>query len=165
MKSSIIFSIGLIDPYTLTIPDNIMKVFENDIPERFRISATFNDKTINFHAAIKYYKTSESFKMMFGKRLQKELGVYQNDYFEMQLFEDTSKYGVEMPSELDEVFKTDFEAYQIFENLTRGKQRSIIYAIIRYKISQTKIDKALILCENLKRGERNPMKLFKSNYL
>ena len=102
---------------------------------------------------------------MFGKRLQKELGVFQNDYFDMQLFEDDSKYGVDMPSELDEVLKTDYEAYQIFENLTRGKQRSIIYSIIRYKNSQTKIDKALVLCQNLKRGERNPMKLFKVNYL
>ena len=161
MKCSKIFSIGLIDPYTLTIPDDIMKVFDSDIPERFRISATFNDMTINFHAAIKFYKASGTYKMMFGKRLQKELGVFQNDYFEMQIFEDDSKYGVEMPTELDEVFKTDYDAYQIFENLTRGKQRSIIYTIIRYKNSQTKIDKALILCENLKRGERNPMKLFK----
>ena len=71
------------------------------------------------------------------------------------------KYGVEMPEELDAVFKTDHEAFTIFEGFTAGKKRSIIYTIIRIKNSQSRIDKALIMCDNLKRGETNPMKLFK----
>ena len=98
---------------------------------------------------------------MFGKRLQKELNIFQNDYFEMQLFEDTSKYGVDVPEELDAVFLSDYEAFKIFENLTPGKKRSIIYAISRYKNSQTKIDKSLIMCENLKRGHLNPYSILK----
>ena len=50
---------------------------------------------------------------MFGKRLQKELGVFQNDYFEMQLFQDTSKYGVDMPEELEAIILSDYEAFII----------------------------------------------------
>ena len=99
---------------------------------------------------------------MFGKRYQKELGVLQNDYFEMEIFEDTSKYGVDMPEELDAVLLSDYDAYQIFESLTAGKQRSIIYTIIRIKNSQSRIDKSIIMCDNLKRGIKNPMELFKS---
>jgi uncharacterized protein YdeI (YjbR/CyaY-like superfamily) len=99
---------------------------------------------------------------MFGKRLQKELGVFQNDYFEMQLFEDNSKYGVDVPEELEAVFKSDVEAFEVFETLTAGKKRSIIYAISRYKNIQTRIDKALIMCQNLKRGHLNPYTILKN---
>ena len=69
--------------------------------------------------------------IMFGNRLQKELGVFQNDYFEMQLFEDNSKYGVDVPEELEAVFKSDVEAFEVFETLTAGKKRRIIYAMSR----------------------------------
>jgi uncharacterized protein YdeI (YjbR/CyaY-like superfamily) len=101
---------------------------------------------------------------MFSKNNQKALDLFQNDYFEIQLFEDTSKYGVDVPEELEAVFLNDYDAYKIFETLTPGKQRSIIYGIIRIKNSQSRIDKALIMCENLKRGHLNPYTIFKPNY-
>ena len=99
--------------------------------------------------------------MMFSKQKQKELGLSLGDEFEMQLFEDTSKYGVDMPEELEAVLMSDYEAYQIFESLTAGKKRSFIYGVLRFKNSQQKIDKALILCENLKRKNFNPITAFK----
>lgn len=100
--------------------------------------------------------------MMFGKRYQKELGVFPNDYFQLQFFEDKSKYGVEVPEELEEVFLTDQEALKIFETLTDGLKRGLIYAIARYKTSQTRIDKSLTLCENLKRGVNDPRQMLRS---
>lgn len=160
MKSDT-FEIGLLHNYYLFIPKNIFQPFSDAKHSRVKVKAIHNDKSIEFYAAISLDKKSGDYKMMFGKRNQKRLGVFQNDYFEMQLFEDTSKYGVEMPEELDAVLLSDFEAFQIFESLTPGKQRSIIYTIIRIKNTQSRIDKALNMCENLKRGEKNPMKLFK----
>ena len=99
--------------------------------------------------------------MTFGKRYQKDLGVFPNDYFELQLFEDTSRYGVEMPEELEVVLNGDPEALKIFESFTEGKIRSLIYSISRYKNSQTRIDKSLIMAENLRRGIRDPRELFR----
>ena len=161
MKSEV-FSVGLLNKYKISIPENVFKPFHDNKISRVKVTATFKGNKIEFYAAVKKDKNTGDYEMMFGKRLQKELGVFLNDYFSMQFFEDTSKYGVDMPEELDAVFKTDFEAFDIFESLTPGKQRSIIYTIIRIKTSQTRIDKALIMCDNLKRGERNPMKLFKN---
>ncbi|WP_435413132.1 YdeI/OmpD-associated family protein [Psychroserpens mesophilus] len=155
------FSIGLLDQYHLYIPCEIAEPFTASKQSRVKVKATFKQNNIEFYAAIKKDKNTNDYKMMFGKRLQQELGVFQNDYFQIQLFEDTSKYGVDMPEELDAVFKSDHEAFTIFEGLTAGKKRSIIYAIIRIKNTQSRIDKALIMCENLKRGETNPMTLFK----
>lgn len=100
--------------------------------------------------------------MMFIKRYQKEFGVFHNHYFKLQFFEDTSKYGVKIPEELEVVLQSDVEACEIFEPFTDGKKRGIIYAIACSKNSQTKIEKSLILCENLKRGIRDIQRLLKS---
>lgn len=156
------FSIGLLDKYHLYISEVIFKPFAEAKQSRVKIIANFNAKQIEFYAAVKKDKISGNYKLMFSKEKQKELGLSLNDYFEMQLFEDTSKYGVDMPEELEAVLLSDYEAFEIFESLTKGKQRSIIYGIIRIKNSQSKIDKALLVCENLKRGITNPMELFKS---
>lgn len=161
MKSKL-FSIGLLDKYHLYIPEVIFKPFADAKHSRVRILASFNAKQINFYAAVKKDKISRDYKIMFSKEKQKNLGLHLNDYFDMQLFEDSSKYGVDMPEELDALLLSDYDAYQIFESLTKGKQRSIIYGIIRFKNSQKRIDKALFVCENLKRGITNPMDLFKS---
>lgn len=128
---------------------------------RVKVAAIYLRKLITFYDAIKKDKNSGDFKMMFSKQKQKELNLNLADQFEMQLFEDTSKYGVEMPEELEAVLLSDYEAYTIFESLTKGKQRSIIYGIMCFKGTQNKVDKALILCENLKRKNLKPFKMFK----
>ncbi|MEO1012933.1 MAG: YdeI/OmpD-associated family protein [Bacteroidota bacterium] len=73
----------------------------------------------------------------------------------------TSKYGVDVPEEFEAVLLSDHEAEKIFESLTAGKKRGIIYTIARYKNSQTRIDKSILLCENLKRGIRDQRDLLK----
>jgi uncharacterized protein YdeI (YjbR/CyaY-like superfamily) len=69
-----------------------------------------------------------------------------------------------MSEELEAVLLSDHEAYTIFEDLTPGRQRSIIYAISRYKSSQLRVDKAIILTENLKRGITDPKFWLKNPY-
>ena len=155
------FKITLIDTFHIYIPNQIFKPFADKKLNRVQVKISINNNKIDFYAAIKRDKSSGDFKMMFSKQKQKELSLSIGDEFTIQLFEDTSKYGVEMPEELDAVLLSDYEAYEIFESLTAGKKRSIIYGLIRFKSSQQKIDKALIMCENLKRRNFEPMKIFK----
>ena len=155
------FTLNLVDTYNIYIPYDIYEPFANQKMSRVQVEINHKETKINFYAAVKRDKNSGDFKMMFSKQKQKELNLTLGDSFTIQLFEDTSKYGVDVPEELEEVFLTDFEAYQIFETLTKGKQRSIIYGVKRFKTSQLKIDKALILCENLRRRNFDPMKIFK----
>lgn len=161
MKSDL-FEVGLLDQYHISIPEEIFNPFKETKQSRIKVNAWYKKNSIEFYAAVKLDKNTGDYRMMFGKRLQKSLGVFQNDYFTIQLSKDTSKYGVDMPEELDAVFQSDIEAFQIFENLTAGKKRSIIYAISRYKGVQTRVDKALIVCNNLKKGETNPMNILKT---
>ena len=154
-----VFEVRLGQTHSLSLPEAIVKPFLDKGHQRVQIKAEFEGNAIQFHGAIQ--KRGQGYYLMFGKQNQKSLGVFPNDFFQLQFFEDTSKYGVDMPEEFDAVLQSDPEAMDVFESLTIGKKRNLIYAILRYKTSQTRIDKALILCENLKRGIRDPRELFR----
>lgn len=155
------FEVTLNEGHALPIPAEIALSFITEGHKRVRILAKHRGRSISFHGAI--HKWNENYLLSFGKRYQKELGVVPTDKIEIAFFVDTSKYGVDMPEELEEVLLTDHAALQIFESFTDGKKRGIIYSIARYKNSQTRIDKSLLLCENLKRGIRKNPDLLKSN--
>lgn len=146
--------------YSLLLPMEIIQPFLDNNLKRVKVKATFEGKELNFHGGLQ--NRNGNYYMMFGKRYQKELGIFPNDYFQLQFFEDDSKYGVEMPEELDAVLLSDYEAFKIFDSFTDGKKRGVIYAILRYKNSQTRIDKSILICENLKRGIRYNPDLLKS---
>lgn len=145
--------------YSLILPMGVIQPFLDKNIRRVKAIASYEGKKLHFHAAIQ--KRNGNYYMMFGKRYQKELGIFPNDYFQLQFFEDDSKYGVEMPEEFDAVLQSDAEAFAIFDSFTDGKKRGLIYGIARYKNSQTRIDKSILLCENLKRGIRHNPDLFK----
>ena len=104
--------------YSLLLPEKSIRPFLDKNIKRVKAKASFEGKELQFHAAIQ--KRNGNHHMMFGKRYQKKLGLYPNDYFKLQFFEDDSKYGVEMPEELEAVLLSDFEAFEIFEALTDG---------------------------------------------
>ncbi|MEM9866403.1 MAG: YdeI/OmpD-associated family protein [Bacteroidota bacterium] len=145
--------------HTVSIPDEIAMPFVDKAQKRVKVVASFEGKSISFYAALQ--KRQGRYFIMFSKNNQKTLGIFPNDYFTLQFLEDTSKYGVDVPEEFDAVLLGDHEAYQIFEGLTDGKKRGILYMIARYKNTQTRIDKSLLLCENLKRGIRDAKELLK----
>lgn len=147
-----VFEVSVKGTHSLIIPEAIANPFIQKGHSRVKVKASFQDKTIEFFAALRKYQGQ--YTMMFSKNKQRELGLLPNDYFDLQFFEDDSKYGVEVPEEFEAVMLSDYDAFQIFESFTKGKQRGIIYMITRFKDSQKKIDKTLILCENLKRGVR-----------
>lgn len=157
---SAVFEVAVKGMHSIVVPDYIAEPFVNKGHSRVKVRASFETKTIDFFAALRKYQGQ--YTMMFSKNKQKELGLLSNDYFQLQLFQDTSKYGVEVPEEFEAVMLSDHEAFQIFESFTKGKQRGIIYMITRFKDSQKKIDKTLVLCENLKRGVRDNKELLKS---
>ncbi|MDY8137365.1 YdeI/OmpD-associated family protein [Aquimarina sp. 2201CG5-10] len=153
------FDTSLQSSHSIIVPDNIAESFLQKGYKRVIVQITFENKVVNFHAALQ--KFHGNYHITFNKENQKKLGVFDNDYFNVQLSEDTSKYGVEMPEEFEAVLLSDYEAFEIFEALTAGKKRSLIYYILKIKNSQTRIDKALIITENLKRGIRDNRQLIK----
>ena len=159
MLTSQKFEVSLVGTHGLLIPDVVARYFVAEGHSRVAIKAFFDGNEISFHGKLHQYLGR--FLISFGKRYQKELGVSPSDFFELQLMENTSKYGVEMPEEFQAVLDIDLEAFEGFEKLTDGKKRSLIYHILRIKNSQTRIDKALIISENIKLGITDQRELIK----
>ena len=160
MLKSHVFEVTIKGKHTIVLPKDVVQPFLDNGLSRVQVHAEFGDKEIYFHAAILGWQGNHI--ITFGKKNQKVLGVFPNDYFTIQLLEDLSKYGADMPEELEAVLASDPEAFHIFERLTAGKKRSIIYMIGRYASPQTRINKALILCRNLRAGVRITRELLKS---
>ncbi|MFH6604299.1 hypothetical protein ACEZ3G_12475 [Maribacter algicola] len=81
--------------HSLMLPEEIVLPFLEKNKKRVKIKAFFEGRELIFYGAILNIK--RNYLMTFGKRYQKESGVFPNHYFQWQLFEDDSKYGVEMP--------------------------------------------------------------------
>ena len=67
----------------------------------------------------------------FSKSRMKEAVVAPGDVVSAELKPDNSKYGFDMPEDLEEVLKQDDIARSRFENLTKGMQYAIIYIVIQ----------------------------------
>lgn len=159
MLSSERFEVSIEGSHGVVVPDAIAQPFSDAGHSRVALKAYFKDNEISFHG--KLHRYNNRFMISFGKRYQKELGVDRIDFFELQIFENTTKYGVEVPEEFQAVLDSDPEALEGFEKLTDGKKRSMIYYVGRFKNSQTRIDKALIISENIKLGVTDPKEMVK----
>ena len=157
--TSIRFPVSLEGTHGVNIPNAVGDPFREAGHKRVRITAYFQDKILHFHGALHY--RNGDYIISFGKRYQKELGIFPSDFFELQFFEDQSKYGVDMPEEFQAVLDSDLEGAAIFEQLTAGKKRSLIYYITRFKTAQSRIDKSINILENLKHGIRDPKTLIR----
>ncbi len=147
--------------HSILVPASVAEPFLKSQDKRVRVEASFKDKKISIHSYLQKGK-SGNYRITFSKANQKAIGIFPTDYFNLQLFENTTKYGVEVPEEMEAVLLSDHDGYEIFESLTPGRKRGLIYAISRYRNSQTRINKSLTLMENLKRGIRNPPDMLKS---
>ncbi|HAD97862.1 MAG TPA: hypothetical protein DCG19_10680 [Cryomorphaceae bacterium] len=104
------------------------------------------------HRALQRSKNGETFILLGGKTL-KEAGLILGDETQLTLQEDTSKYGMPMPEEFQEVLNQDEEGRQLFEQLKPGLQRSFLYYINTAKMVDTRINRSLQLIERLKTGD------------
>ncbi len=156
------FEVTVEGTHAVYLSEEVIAPFLKGKNTRVKVKAFFESNEIEFHAALR--KRLGRYVITFGKQKQKELGVFPSDYFQMELFEDTSKYGVIMPKEMEAVFESDPEASGIFSNFSDGKKRSLIYYIKRFKTSQTRIDKALLISENIKLGIMDQRELVKKHY-
>lgn len=123
---------------------------ENFLKQGIRRLICRTDK-ITFHCAIQTQKNGPRY-IVIGAKLLKTLGLRLGQKLKAQLSADTSEYKFEMPQELKEVLATDPTADKLFHSLTEGNQRSLMALVLQVKSSQKRIERALKISENLKRG-------------
>lgn len=143
----------------ILIPEDIADQLAVDKIKRVVATITSNNNELKLHAGVS--KKHGTVYLMFSKANRKLLDVDQGDTVNVKMQEDTSKYQAPMTEELEAVLLSDFEAYEIFETLTPGKQRNIIFMVYNAKGEQKRVDIALNAMENLKIGNRDPYKFEK----
>ena len=153
------FPAFLKEGFIIEIPEEHIIPFIKEGHKRVRVYARFKGEEITFHAAVR--PRHGVYLMMFGKRYQKMLNIFPSDIFELKLKEDTTRYGVDMPAEFEAVLDSDPEGKIRFDSLSIGLRRSLIYHIIRYANEQTRVDKALIVIDNLKLGITDAKEIIK----
>jgi len=102
-----------------------------------------------FHAGLMPKGDGNYFIILNKKRLKQfklELGATVN----IKLEKDTSKYGMRMPEEFEEVLASDTDGANLFEKLTDGKKRNLIHIVAIVKNPDLKITKSLIILDHLK---------------
>ena len=85
-----------------------------------------------------------------NKENRSKLNIIAGDELVVELKEDTSKYGIPIPSVFEELLMQDPEGEQHFHALTPGKQRSLLYIIAKPKSERLQLEKGLVILEFLK---------------
>ena len=114
-----------------------------------RLLCTINN-SLTFQGGIVALGNGCGYISINNKRL-KQLGLQAGSEVWVKLEKDESKYGMEMPEELEELLAQDAEGKKRFDGLTPGRQRYIIHYVAGVKNSQLRIDRAILLIENLKK--------------
>lgn len=143
----------------ILIPEDMGEELENAKIKRVVAQITANKHELTLYAGV--IKRKGIKHLLLSKANCKLLEIEEGDLVTVSMKEDCSKYQAPMTEELEAVLLSDYEAYDIFENMLPGKQRNIIFMIYAIKDSQKRVDVALNAMENLKMGNLNPMKFEK----
>jgi Bacteriocin-protection, YdeI or OmpD-Associated/Domain of unknown function (DUF1905) len=124
-----------------------------------RVVCKIND-SLDFHCAF-MPKKEGGFYINIGSKICNALNLKLGDDVTLSFSEDTSEYQFDMPEELTEVFYQDPDAFAIFDRLTDGNKRSLIYLVNAVKSSEKRIERALRIVEKLKMGITKPQLIMK----
>lgn len=87
--------------------------------------------------------------IMVNKKIRKALNLSIGDQVKLKLVKETAPFGLPMPESLEMVFSQDEEAFDYFQKLTPGRQRSLIYLVKKVKNIDKQINKALAIASHL----------------
>ena len=88
-----------------------------------------------------------------NKANRAKLGIEAGDTIDVELVRDDSKYGMPMPPEFKEVLAQDPDGKKLFNALTPGKQRTLLWYTQKPKDEDRRIHNALVMIEHLKKNE------------
>lgn len=141
----------------LNIPKNIGEKILTKFGKR--VLCIINGE-FNLHCAL-IKKKEGNYIIMLGKQNRIRINANYGDKLALEFCQDTSPFQFEMPEELKEVLLTDLDGNQAFERISDGKKRSVIHLVSAAKRSETRINRALKIIDNLKMGITNPKEFLK----
>jgi len=85
-----------------------------------------------------------------NKKIRDLLGLKEGTKIHVMLEKDESEFGMPFPEEFKEALKQDKKANMLFEELTPGKQRNLIYIVGQAKNTDLRIMRSIIIIDHLK---------------
>ena len=128
------------------VPNDVVEFYLNKKVTRF--ICQLND-LVEFNCA--FIPSSRGKYINVNKIIRKQLNLKLGSLVTVVLKEDDSEYGMPVPQEIVDLFAHDDEFNEVFHLLTPGKQRSLLYIVGKPKNQETRIKKAIVICEHLKR--------------
>lgn len=119
------------------------KAFVESLPRKksTRLICTINDDVI-LRCGLNHMGDGNFF-IIISKASMKTLNAYPGEKVEIQIEEDPNPLGVEIPAVLDVIFNEFPDAKIVFDDLTDGKKRSLIYSVIKIKNVDKQIEKIM----------------------
>lgn len=131
--------------FHLPVPDDIAVQFIEGDNRRVRVHL---EGIPVFPAAL--MKTKEYWFILLNKPNREKLKIAEGDKITMTLEKDLSEYGHVMPEELQVLLDQDEVGSGYFYELTKGKQRGLIYIVTKVKNTNSRLNKSLAIIEHLK---------------
>ena len=135
-------------PYII-IPDDIVQEMLKITTDK-RVKCTLNN-TITVSRAMTL--KDNFYYLLLNKEVLKKCNCTIGGNVIVELQPDTSKYGIDITEEMEEVLFSDPEGNNLFQKLTPGMQRSLIYMINKIKTSQLRIERSFVILEHLKKNK------------
>ena len=132
--------------YHIKVPAHIFKTFKDKGVKR--VVCTLND-VLDFQCAI-MPAGDDVYFININKKIRDQLGLKEGSKVTVQLAPDESEFGLPFPEELKAVLEDDKEGQKLFDQLTPGKQRNLIYAAGQVKNPELRIQRSIIMIDHLK---------------
>lgn len=142
----------------LVIEDSSL-MWNHRLPVSREIAACFKDNQyrvrVTLNAAFDFatglqHDGEGDFYIKLNKEIREKLHLNAGDEVEVKLETDTSKYGMPLPVEFEELLGQDVEGANLFDALTPGKRRNLIYIVSKPKSTDKRLEKALAILDYLK---------------
>lgn len=162
MKKEFISQINKLEKlklFHITIPKSILQthILDGESLYNQRFHVTVNNK-ISWRSGTMPLG-DESAYITISKARMKDLDVSLGDSISINLEKDTSEFGMEVPIEFEELLRQDEFGLEKFKQLTKGKQRALLYLILQIKSSEKRIEKSIFFLENIKKTTTNKISM------
>lgn len=124
-----------------------------------RVLCTLNGEC-EFHAALMPKKEGGYF-INIGSAICKKLKIRQGSPVRVSLRADETPYQFDMPEEFEEVLASDPAARKVFQGLSDGNQRGLIYLVTQVKSADKRIERSLKISSRIKAGVTSPRLVLK----
>lgn len=131
--------------FHIPVPQGVISNWE--MSGEKRVVVTLNNLR-TYPAAL--LKSKAYYFILANKEIKNTLHLEEGDSVHVSIVEDNSEFGHHMPEEFQVLLDQDREGADFFYQLTKGKQRSLVYLVSTVKNSDSRLKKALAILSHLK---------------